>query len=101
MVSIFSEVFGINTEDVVDELAYDSIQAWNSVAHMAMVAEAKEVFDIMMDTDDIIDIDEAVQDSDMKRAAEPSDMANVAAFLISDSSSYITGETIRVDGGMY
>lgn len=46
-------------------------------------------------------IDEAVQNSDMRRAAEPSDIAKVAAFLISDSSSYITGETVRVDGGMF
>ena len=30
----------------------------------------------------------------------PSDVANLALFLVSDSASYITGEVIRVDGGM-
>ncbi len=36
----------------------------------------------------------------LKRAAEPSDIANVAAFLASDDSSYITGQVFHVDGGM-
>jgi NAD(P)-dependent dehydrogenase (short-subunit alcohol dehydrogenase family) len=35
----------------------------------------------------------------MGRIAEPSDVANVALFLASDLSSYITGTTIVVDGG--
>ena len=35
------------------------------------------------------------------RLGEPSDVANVAAFLSSDMSNYITGETIHVNGGMY
>jgi 3-oxoacyl-[acyl-carrier protein] reductase len=35
------------------------------------------------------------------RLGEPSDVANVAAFLSSEMSSYITGETIHVNGGMY
>ena len=35
------------------------------------------------------------------RLGEPVDVANVAAFLSSDMSSYITGETIHVNGGMY
>jgi len=29
----------------------------------------------------------------------PGDVANVIAFLVSDKSNYITGETIRVNGG--
>lgn len=36
----------------------------------------------------------------LKRAAEGIDVANTALFLASDMSSYITGEVIRVDGGL-
>ena len=35
------------------------------------------------------------------RLGEPADVANVAAFLSSEMSDYITGETIHVNGGMY
>ena len=33
------------------------------------------------------------------RAGEPSEVASIAAFLASDDASYVTGETIYVDGG--
>ena len=36
----------------------------------------------------------------LKRFASVDDIANLAVFLGSDKSSYITGQTIQVDGGM-
>ena len=36
----------------------------------------------------------------LKRCGMPHEIASVAAFLLSDMSSYITGQTLRVDGGM-
>lgn len=35
----------------------------------------------------------------MRRISDPSEIAQVASFLASDESSYITGQTIYVDGG--
>ena len=49
----FTESFGI-TEDKLDGLEYQSISEWDSVGHMTLIAALEEVFDIMLDTDDII-----------------------------------------------
>lgn len=35
------------------------------------------------------------------RAGEPEEIAETVAFLVSDSSSYITGQVIHVNGGLY
>jgi len=36
----------------------------------------------------------------MKRIGAPHDIARLAAFLLSDSSSWLTGQVVHVDGGM-
>ena len=42
-------------EDKLSGLKYQDIEAWDSVGHMSLIAALEDAFDIMMDTDDIID----------------------------------------------
>jgi acyl carrier protein len=53
---IFSETLGIDKQRVVDSLEYNSIKEWDSVAHMALIAALEEAYDIMLETDDVIDM---------------------------------------------
>lgn len=50
----FMESFGI-TADQLPGLTYQGITAWDSVGHMQLIAALEDTFDIMFDTDDIID----------------------------------------------
>jgi len=54
-------------------------------------------------TDNILENIKAVLTSKipMSRLGSGEDVANTVAFLSSDAASYITGETIHVNGGMY
>jgi 3-oxoacyl-[acyl-carrier protein] reductase len=45
-------------------------------------------------------IDAFLANVSLKRFANPEEIANSALFLSSDLSSYITGQAIRVDGGI-
>lgn len=51
---VFSNSFGV-PEDEAKGLVYQAISAWDSVGHMELIAAIEEAFDIMMETDDIID----------------------------------------------
>lgn len=53
-VNAFVEVMEVEPSEV-EKLVYQEIDAWDSVGHMSLVAELEDAFDIMMDTDDIID----------------------------------------------
>ncbi len=53
-INAFVEALEVD-ESVVLGLVYQGIEEWDSVGHMSLVAEIEEAFDIMMDTDDIID----------------------------------------------
>jgi len=50
----FTEIFDIK-KDQLKGLKYQDIENWDSVGHMSLVAAMEDVFDIEMDTDDIID----------------------------------------------
>jgi acyl carrier protein len=51
----FVETLGVD-ETQLAGLEYGKVNEWDSVGHMALVAALEETFDIMMDTDDIIDL---------------------------------------------
>ena len=51
----FCETFQIESE-ILNGLSYQSIPLWDSVGHMALVAALEQEFDIMLDTDDIINL---------------------------------------------
>ncbi|WP_041361669.1 acyl carrier protein [Nautilia profundicola] len=53
---VFAESLGIEEKKVTDDLKYNTIDEWDSVAHMTLVAAIEDEFDIMLDTDDIIDM---------------------------------------------
>lgn len=50
----FTETFDI-PEEKLPGLEYQAIENWDSVGHMGLIAALEDAFDIMMDTDDIID----------------------------------------------
>ena len=51
----FIVTFSIDESKLDDNLEYNTIPEWDSVGHMGLIAELEEVFDIMMEMDDIID----------------------------------------------
>lgn len=44
------------SKDRLMGLEYQQVTSWDSVGHMGLIAAIEDAFDIMMDTDDIIDL---------------------------------------------
>ena len=53
--NVFMENLQI-TEDKLAGLQYQGVELWDSVGHMSLVAALEDEFNIMIDTDDIIDL---------------------------------------------
>lgn len=56
--------------------------------------------DMMRDNTSKENIEEVVRSVSLKRFANPEEISKVVLFLSSDLSSYMTGQVLRVDGGM-
>ncbi|NVK17379.1 MAG: acyl carrier protein [Methylocystaceae bacterium] len=51
----FIESFSVEADALNENLTYQSIAEWDSVGHMGLIAALEDAFDIMMDTEDIIE----------------------------------------------
>lgn len=52
---VFCETLSVN-EAKLKGLKYQDVPLWDSVGHMSLIANLEDTFDIMMETDDIIDL---------------------------------------------
>ncbi|WP_414616215.1 acyl carrier protein [Stenotrophomonas geniculata] len=56
VVAVFARVLGIAADSVSDDLRYNTIPQWDSIAHMSVVAALEEAFAVMIDMDEVIDM---------------------------------------------
>lgn len=52
---VFADAFDLK-EETVSDLKYQSIEAWDSVGHMGLIAALEDNFAIMLEPDDIVDL---------------------------------------------
>jgi acyl carrier protein len=52
--AIFAECLALPISEVVDDLKYNTVPQWDSVAHMALIAAIEQAYDILLETDDVI-----------------------------------------------
>lgn len=50
----FCEILNVS-EEQLPGLKYQAVKLWDSVGHMSLVAALEDCFEIMLETDDIID----------------------------------------------
>ena len=53
--NVFVETLQITAEQC-EGLQYQGVELWDSVGHMTLVAAIEDAFDIMLETDDIVDL---------------------------------------------
>lgn len=53
---VFITTFNLDDNDKLLSLEYNTIEEWDSIGHMQLVAALETSFDIMLDMDDIIDL---------------------------------------------
>jgi len=54
--SVFSTALDIPLAEINDQLAYNTIKKWDSISHMGLIVALEKHYNIMLDTDDIIDM---------------------------------------------
>ena len=52
----FAQVFGAKSEELNDDYGKETVEEWDSVHQLSLIAELEEAFDIMFDPEDIMEM---------------------------------------------
>ncbi len=51
---IFIDVFGVNESALNESFTFKDVPQWDSVAHLSLISELEDAFDIMFESEDIL-----------------------------------------------
>lgn len=52
--NIFVSVFDVDSEDLNEAFNFKDVESWDSLAHLTLISELEEAFDVIFETDDIL-----------------------------------------------
>ena len=51
---IFMDVLGVDETVLNENFTFKDVQQWDSVAHLSLISELEETFDVMLEPEDIL-----------------------------------------------
>ena len=52
--NIFADVFGVDRAALGEAFTFKDVPAWDSVAHLSLISQLEDEFDIMFEAEDIL-----------------------------------------------
>lgn len=53
---IFRETFSVEDQDLDTDFSYENVAEWTSIRQLALINELEDAFDLMFDTEDILNL---------------------------------------------
>lgn len=51
---VFINVLSVSADDLNDSFTFKNVPQWDSVAHLSLISELEDAFDVLFDSEDIL-----------------------------------------------
>lgn len=51
---VFKNVFGVTNNQLNEKFTFKDVPQWDSVAHLSLISELEDAFDVMFESEDIL-----------------------------------------------
>lgn len=51
---VFCRILSVNADSLNDNFTFKTVPQWDSVAHLSLISELEEVFDVFFESEDIL-----------------------------------------------